>query len=251
MTNTYFFSPAWSPDGTKLAFENLCHPFQPFIHGQKIIGPAMALKFNVPLVNYGSIPTSRGEGYLPLSYTYGFGSFIDYSGYGGADVLHALSLGGVLYALWLLLSGYLETWLLLLGLASVGVAVFVSIRMDVVDHEGHPIHLSWRALLYWPWLGWEIVKANIDVAKAILSRDMPIELRVLRIKASQVTELGYVLFANSITLTPGTVTLTLDSIGEMDIHSLTPASTEGLLSGDMDRRVHELEGAADGTVEEA
>jgi len=153
--------------------------------------------------------------------------------------------------LWLLLSGHLETWLLLLGLASIGTAVFVSIRMDVVDHEGHPIHLSWRAFLYWPWLGWEIVKANIDVAKAILSREMPIEPRVLRIKASQVTELGHVLYANSITLTPGTVTLTLDSNGEMDIHSLTPASAEGLLSGDMDRRVHEVEGAADGTVEEA
>lgn len=165
-------------------------------------------------------------------------------------MLHALSLGSVLGLLWLLLSGIFEAWLLALGFGSIIVIVIFCNRMDVIDHEGHPIHISWRALLFWPWLAWEITKANIDVAWVILQPKMPISPKVLKIKASQVTELGHVFYANSITLTPGTVTLRLRN-GTMEVHSLTETAEKDLLSGEMDRRVHEVEGAADGTVEEA
>lgn len=163
-------------------------------------------------------------------------------------MLHALSLGSVLGLLWVLLSGIFEAWLLALGFGSIVVIVLFCNRMDVIDHEGHPIHISWRALLFWPWLAWEIVKANMDVAKAILHPKLPITPKVLKIKASQVTELGHVFYANSITLTPGTVTLRLRN-GSMEVHSLTATAEEGLLTGEMDRKVHAVEGAADGTVE--
>ncbi len=164
-------------------------------------------------------------------------------------MLHALSLSGVLYALWLLLSGYFDPLLMGLGLGSVFVVVFTAIRMDVVDHEGHPIHLSWRAMLYWPWLILEIVKSSISVARVVLSPAMPIKPSVFKVKASQVTELGHVLYANSITLTPGTVTLALHN-GYMDVHALTEGAKEDLLSGEMDRRVHAVEGQPDGTTRE-
>ena len=59
-------------------------------------------------------------------------------------MLHAVSLGGALGLLWLLLSGIFETWLLALGLCSIVVIVLFANRMDVIDHEGHPIHISWR-----------------------------------------------------------------------------------------------------------
>ena len=162
-------------------------------------------------------------------------------------MLHALSLGGVLSLLWLLLSGIFEVWLLILGLGSVIIVVAFANRMDVIDREGHPIHISWRALLYWPWLAREIIKANCDVAKVILSPKMPITPKVLRINATQVTELGHVFLANSITLTPGTVTISLEN-GAMEVHSLTKSAEHSLLSGEMDRRVHAVEGAADNTV---
>jgi multicomponent Na+:H+ antiporter subunit E len=162
-------------------------------------------------------------------------------------LLHTLSLGGALGLLWLLLSGLLEGWLLALGIGSIVIVVLFANRMDVIDHEGHPIHISWRALLYWPWLAWEIIKANIDVARAILDPKLPITPKVLHIKCSQVTELGHVFYANSITLTPGTVTLGLEN-GAMDVHALTPGAIESLLDGEMDRRVHAVEGLADGTV---
>ena len=162
-------------------------------------------------------------------------------------MLHALSLGGVLGLLWLLLSGIFEGWLLALGLGSVIVVVVFANRMDVIDREGHPIHISWRALLYWPWLAREIVKANWDVARVILNPKMPITPKVLSINATQVTELGHVFYANSITLTPGTVTLSLEN-GALGVHSLTKYAEEGLLSGEMDGRVHAVEGVADNTV---
>jgi len=155
-------------------------------------------------------------------------------------VLHVLSLGLVLYGLWMLLSGYFQPLLLGLGAGSVLAVIWIAHRMDVIDHEGHPIHLTGRAFLYWPWLIVEIIKSNIDVAKVILSRKMPIHPSVIEIKATQETELGQVILANSITLTPGTVTIAIDR-DIMSVHALTREAAEGLQTGDMDRRVTAME----------
>jgi multicomponent Na+:H+ antiporter subunit E len=159
-------------------------------------------------------------------------------------VLRAFSLGLVLFVLWFLLSGHATPLLLGLGVVSSLCVVLIARRMDVIDPEGHPIHLSWQAVLYWPWLVVEIFKANIDVARAIVRPRMPIRPTVLRVKASQKSDLGRVIYANSITLTPGTVTLSVD--GEtLEVHALTPGAAEDLLSGDMDRRVTIVEGLDD------
>ena len=135
----------------------------------------------------------------------------------------------------------LEALLLGLGLASVLTVVWIAHRKGVLDSEGHPIHLFLRALAYWPWLLKEIVVANIDVAKAILRRSMAIAPTVFTVKGSQKSELGRVIYANSITLTPGTVTIALDG-EELTVHALTPAGREGVESGEMDRRIAWLEG---------
>ena len=156
-------------------------------------------------------------------------------------MLHTLSLGLVLYILWMLLSGHTEPLLLWLGLASVSATVLIANRMDVIDHEGHPIHLSLKGFTYLPWLIWEIAKANVDVAQVILRRDMPIEPTLLDIEGSQKSELGHVIYGNSITLTPGTVTVDLEG-GKLQVHALTRLAADGLLSGEMDRRVTLLEG---------
>ena len=163
-------------------------------------------------------------------------------------MLQTLSLGAVLYGLWLLLSGHYQPLLLGLGVASTIVVVLIARRMDLIDREGHPIHLSWRFLLYLPWLGWEIVKANIDIARVIVRPKMVIGPTVLRLKGTQKSELGHVIYANSITLTPGTVTIGLEE-GVLSVHALTREAAEGLISGDMDRRVTAVEGAADGRGE--
>jgi len=155
----------------------------------------------------------------------------------------AISLGAVLFGLWLLLSGHYTPLLLGFGAASCALVVLISARMDVVDREGHPIHLGPRALTYWPWLLVEIVKANIDVAKRIVDPKLPISPTMLRVKASQKTEVGRVIYANSITLTPGTVSVELE--GDMiEVHALTVEGAEALQEGEMDRRVTAMEGLA-------
>ena len=162
--------------------------------------------------------------------------------------MRAFSLGLVLVILWLLLSGHTAPLLLGLGLVSVLAVVLIAWRMDLIDPEGHPIHLVSRAIPYWAWLLIEIFKANIDVAQAIVRPRMPIRPTVLRLKAGQKSDLGRVIYANSITLTPGTVTLAVE--GEaFEIHALTPGAAEGLLNGDMNRRAMVMEGLADGAGE--
>jgi len=157
-------------------------------------------------------------------------------------LLHTLGLGVVLAILWLLLSGYFTNILLLgLGVASVILVLFYARRMDVIDHEGHPIHLGWRSIGYWIWLLKEIVVSNFHVAKVILSPKMPIRPHLIDVKASQASELGHAIYANSITLTPGTVTVDVEK-GILHVHALTQHTADGLKTGEMDRRVDEMEG---------
>ncbi len=156
-------------------------------------------------------------------------------------MLHIFSLGLVIFGVWLLLSGHFSSLLLGLGIASTAVTVYLAHRMDVADHEGHPVHLMWRFIYYFPWLMKEIFKANIDVAKAIIDPDLPISPTVLTIKAGQRSDLGQVAYANSITLTPGTVTIGLDD-AVLTVHALTRDAGSELAGGEMERRVTAMEG---------
>ena len=149
----------------------------------------------------------------------------------------------IMFGVWLLWSGhYSFDHMLVLGLGVVSCVfvVYMANRMDIVDEEGHPIHLLFQLLLYIPWLLWAIVKANIDVAKRVLNPSLPISPCMVRIKATQKTDLTRVIFANSITLTPGTVSGEL--VGDdILVHALTREAAEDVQSGDMDRRVTSLE----------
>jgi multicomponent Na+:H+ antiporter subunit E len=154
---------------------------------------------------------------------------------------HAISLGLILFALWLLLSGFFEPLLLGLGLVSCAFVVRIALRMDVVDREWYPIHLLFtRVLFYWPWLLKEIAKANIDVTRRILDPRLPISPTLVRLKASQRSDIGRVTYANSITVTPGTVSIDLQG-DEIVVHALTREAAAALEEGEMDRRVCVLE----------
>ena len=147
-----------------------------------------------------------------------------------------------LFAVWLLLSGHFTPMLLSFGVLScAGVAWLVG-HLGILDEEALPAHLGPRIFLYMPWLMKEIVLSNLAVARVILSPGLPIHPRILRVDASQRSDVGKVIYANSITLTPGTVTLDVRD-GKFLVHALTSDSAEGLLSGEMNRRVAELEGA--------
>lgn len=158
------------------------------------------------------------------------------------DVFRALGLLVVLAAVWLLLSGiYDHSLLYWLGAGSVLFCVFLAYRMNVVDHEGVPFDLGWRILVYWPWLFVEIVKANIDVIGRLLSVNPKIAPTLIRTVPLQRTDLAKVIYANSITLTPGTFSVDIDDERGILVHALTKEGAEGVLSDDMNRRCALLE----------
>ncbi len=155
-------------------------------------------------------------------------------------MVHIVGLGGSLLAFWLLMSGIYTPLLLAFGALSVLLVLYIAHRMDIHDHETFPIHLKGRVFGYWGWLAREIFKANIDVARIVLSPRMALSPRVVRVKATQKTDLGVVIFANSITLTPGTVSVDIEG-DEIVVHALTDDLANGLLEGDMGARVTALE----------
>lgn len=151
---------------------------------------------------------------------------------------HAASMTVALFALWLLLSGHFDPLLLGLGFASTVFAVFLALRMEVIDHESYPFHLTGRLIRFWLFLSKEIVLANIDVVKRVLGPKNKVNPRVVRIPSPQRTDLGLVIYANSITLTPGTVSMqvTPESI---TVHALSQEGAADLEAERMARRVPE------------
>jgi multicomponent Na+:H+ antiporter subunit E len=146
----------------------------------------------------------------------------------------------MLSVVWLLWSGHTEAMILGFGLLSVIGVMLITARMDSVADSPRLYRLGARPLLYLPWLGWEIVKANIDVAKIILNPKLPISPRLIRVPASQKTAVGQVAYANSITLTPGTISLDVRD-NQILVYALTKEAADGVESGEMDRRVAALE----------
>jgi len=150
-----------------------------------------------------------------------------------------LMLLAALTAAWLLWSGYFEPLLLSLGAFSC-LATFVIVwRMGYFEKDIFALTISLRLLAYWGWLIKEIVMSSLTVAKVVLHPRLPISARYIELKASAPGAIGQVIFANSITLTPGTLTLDLHE-GALKVHALTQESAEDLMSGEMDRRVARL-----------
>lgn len=150
-----------------------------------------------------------------------------------------LGLAAALTVFWVLLSGYWLPLIIAFGVASIVLCVVIAWRLDVCDHEGYPIHLTPRGVTYFPWLFKEIVVSNIAVAKAILTGN--INPQVLKVQATQSDALGRTVYANSITLTPGTVSISVDD-DIITVHALMDETAEGLRSGEMNARVCALMG---------
>jgi len=151
------------------------------------------------------------------------------------------SLAISLFAFWLLLSGFFTPGLMTFGVLVTAATVFLAWRMHAADAEGHPAQLILSAIIYYPWLIWEIVKAAWDVTKIIVDPKLPISPTVITLNASQRTSAGIATYGNSITLTPGTITVGVDG-NELTVHALTRAGAEDLKGGVMDARVTRFEG---------
>jgi len=153
-----------------------------------------------------------------------------------------LTLAGILALIWVLFSGYWDHPLLLsLGLASVVLVIFLSRRLHILDPLGQPFHRVGVSFGYWWWLLGKILQANLHVARRILSPRMAIDPRIERLRISQQSELGRAILANSITLTPGTVTVHVRD-REIWFYALDAESADPAVLAEMDRRAREFEG---------
>ena len=138
---------------------------------------------------------------------------------------------------WISLSGYFEPLMLGLGLGSVALTIFLAKRMNLIDDESYPFHLFSQLPAFFVYILNEIVKANIDVVKRIMtSKGQSISPQLIKIPLPQESDLGRVIYANSITLTPGTVSITL-SKDTLTVHALTKEAAQDLAEGSMAKKI--------------
>jgi multicomponent Na+:H+ antiporter subunit E len=138
-----------------------------------------------------------------------------------------------LFGLWVLLSGKIDAFHLSIGL--IGSAVIAWVNTEPRHLDEPPLPLG-RLLLYGPWLFWQIVKSSVHVTKVILDPKLPINPQLIRYPTMLGSNEAVVLLGNSITLTPGTVTIEVSS-KELVVHALDDASASDLESGAMEHKI--------------
>ena len=145
-----------------------------------------------------------------------------------------------LFLVWLLLSGYFKSNLLILGTLSCILVTVLAVQLKIYSSQHHRLRFNLRLPLYLPWLLKEIIKSNIYVARCILSPKLPIQPQTLTTQPSQKTNTGIAVHANSITLTPATISVNISG-NEILVHALTDTSAQGIMNGDIDKQVSKLE----------
>ncbi len=162
---------------------------------------------------------------------------------GGRRLRTTAGLFVLLFGTWLLWSGHYTPMLIGFGLGSCALVLLLARLMGIVDEEGFPLGLTPRILRYLPWLAKEVIKSNLELARRVLDPRLPIGPEIVELKAGQKTDLGRVTYANSITLTPSTVTIEAESDGKFLVHAVSPEAADDLRSGEMDRQVTRMEGS--------
>jgi len=143
----------------------------------------------------------------------------------------------LLFAFWALLSGKFDTFHLSLG-------VICSFIVALIGHDllfanlrvGDMRVIVKRFFAYLPWHLYQIVVANFQVAYLALSPKMPISPKIMRFKTKLESDISWVTLANSITLTPGTITIDIEE-GEFVVHALSEKLADDLDTGEMEDRV--------------
>lgn len=157
--------------------------------------------------------------------------------------MRQIGLAGFLFFFWLVLSGHYTAFLIAAGALCAVLCVFAMLRVRVADAEAYPAEFLSGAVTYFPWLIREIAKSAWAVTKIVLHPRLPISPTMTIVRASQKTPIGIATYANSITLTPGTITVGVSG-HELVVHALVTEGALDLEEGGMDRRVSRFEGAA-------
>jgi multicomponent Na+:H+ antiporter subunit E len=157
--------------------------------------------------------------------------------------MRMIVLGTFLLCFWLALSGHYTPFLIGCGVGISVVAVLASKRMKIDDDEAVPVAFFAGIPRYYSWLFVEIAKAAWNVARIIAHPKLPISPCMTAVDASQKSATGIVTYANSITLTPGTVTIGVKG-KRLTVYALTRKGALDVEAGLMDQRVRRFEGGA-------
>ncbi len=144
-----------------------------------------------------------------------------------------------LFLIWLLLSGYFKTTLLVLGVLSCLLVTALCLALKVYHSHFERLLINLKLPLYLPWLFLEIIKSNLHVAWCIITGH--IQPQTIKLKVNQKTPTGIAIHANSITLTPGTISVDIEN-DELLVHALTDTTAASAKTGEMDAQVCQLEG---------
>lgn len=145
----------------------------------------------------------------------------------------------VLGLLWLMWSGIYTPLVLGLGALSIAITVFIAHRIGFFEREVFALRVLGRLPRYWAWLFIEIVKSSVEVAGVVLGRRLEISPTVVKFKVSPEDAVGQAILGNSITLTPGTLTLDIHE-GQITVHCLTKQGADAVLASEFNERAAAL-----------
>lgn len=156
-------------------------------------------------------------------------------------ILNAIILFIILFATWVAFSGYLEPFFLISGAISSAIAAFFAYRMSVIEKEyfDMPLYLHFSMWGYSLWLLREIVSSSLATAKIMWHIHPQISPTLACIKTIQKNDVGRVLYANSITLTPGTVSIMVED-EQILVHALCASGVADLETGEMDEKAYKV-----------
>lgn len=146
----------------------------------------------------------------------------------------------LLFVLWLLLSGHLGPLLLFLGILSCLFVAWLSHKLALLDPNSYTLRFNLKLPRFLPWFFLEVIKSNLEVSWRILHPKLPINPNISTVPVSQHSDVGKTVYANCITLTPGTYSLDISAEG-IEVHSLTKELADHLQQGEMSKRILALE----------
>jgi len=138
-----------------------------------------------------------------------------------------------LFGVWLVLSGRYDLFHLIIGFM---VACGVAWLNTGYSHSAFQQFPWVRSVLYVPWLFLRIVQSSLHLTKLILTRSLPIHPKLISYRSHLQHQGAIVLLANSVTLTPGTITVEVNG-NHLLVHAIDEVAAEDLTSGRMERKI--------------
>lgn len=137
----------------------------------------------------------------------------------------------ILYVFWIFNSGIFDMFHLSAGVICSFIVAYISHDFFIIPgtKPARALRTTVRFLVYLPWLFYQIALASWDVTKRVVHPKMPINPQIIRFPSTLTGDLALTLFANSITLTPGTITIDIDKEGTFYVHAIADEPAGSLL----------------------